>query len=55
MEKIKELSFSELYTILKFLKSERNNTPFSSKDRAILENRIGTVEEELRRIINNLF
>ena len=55
MEKIKELSFSELYTILKFLKSERNITPFSSRDRVILENRIGIVEEEIRRIINNLF
>ena len=52
-EKLQKLSFSELYNILKFLKEEVVKADESEKN--ILEKRINIVEEELKRIVNNLF
>lgn len=52
-EKLQKLSFSELYNILKFLKEEVVKADESEKN--IVEKRINIVEEELKRIVNNLF
>ncbi len=52
-EKLQKLSFSELYDILKFLKEEVVKADESEKN--IVEKRINIVEEELKRIVNNLF
>lgn len=52
-EKLQKLSFSELYNILKFLKEEVVKVDESEKN--IVEKRINIVEEELKRIVNNLF
>ena len=52
-EKLQKLSFSELYDILNFLKEEVVKVDESEKN--IVEKRINIVEEELKRIVNNLF
>lgn len=52
-EKLQKLSFSELHDILKFLKEEVVKADESEKN--IVEKRINIVEEELKRIVNNLF
>lgn len=52
-EKIQHLSFVELYNIFNFLKYELDVCGESEKD--IIRRRIEATEEELKRIINNLF
>lgn len=52
-EKIQHLSFVELYNIFNFLKYELDVCDESEKD--IIRRRIEATEEELKRIVNNLF
>jgi hypothetical protein len=52
-EKIQHLSFVELYNIFNFLKYELDVCDESEKD--IFKKRIELTEEELKRIVNNLF
>ena len=52
-EKIQHLSFVELYNIFNFLKYELDVCDESEKD--IFKKRIEVTEEELKRIVNNLF
>ena len=52
-EKIQHLSFVELYNIFNFLKYELDVCGESEKD--IIRRRIEATEEELKRIVNNLF
>lgn len=52
-EKIQHLSFVELYNIFNFLKYELDICDESEKD--IFKKRIEVTEEELKRIVNNLF
>lgn len=51
--KLKQLSFVELYNILNFLKEEYSKADDSEKN--IIKERIDATEEELKRIVNNLF
>lgn len=52
-EKIQHLSFVELYNIFNFLKYELDVCDDCEKE--IIRRRIEATEEELKRIINNLF
>ena len=52
-EKIQHLSFVELYNIFNFLKYELDVCDDCEKD--IIRRRIEATEEELKRIVNNLF
>jgi hypothetical protein len=52
-EKIQHLSFVELYNIFNFLKYELDVCDENEKE--IIRGRIKATEEELKRIINNLF
>lgn len=52
-DKIKQLSFVELYNIFNFLKYELDTCDESEKD--IFKKRIEVTEKELKRIVNNLF
>ena len=52
-EKLKQLSFVELYNMLNFLKEEYSKVDNSEKN--IIKERIDATEEELKRIVNNLF
>ena len=52
-EKLKQLSFVELYNIFNFLKYELDTCDESETE--IIKKRIETTEEELKRIVNNLF
>ena len=51
--KLKQLSFVELYNTLNFLKEEYLKADDSEKN--IIKERIDATEEELKRIVNNLF
>jgi hypothetical protein len=51
--KLQQLSFTELYDIFNFLKFELETVDDYEKE--ILSERIKIVEEELKRIVNNLF
>lgn len=51
--KLQQLSFTELYNIFNFLKFELETVDDYEKE--ILSERIKIVEEELKRIVNNLF
>ena len=51
--KLQQLSFTELYNIFNFLKFELEIVDDYEKE--ILSERIKIVEEELKRIVNNLF
>ena len=51
--KLQQLSFTELYNIFNFLKFELETVDDYEKE--ILSERIRIVEEELKRIVNNLF
>lgn len=51
--KLQQLSFAELYNIFNFLKFELETVDDYEKE--ILSERIKIVEEELKRIVNNLF
>ncbi len=53
ISKLQQLSFTELYNIFNFLKCELETVDESEKE--ILSERIKTVEEELKHIVNNLF
>lgn len=52
-EKIQHLSFVELYNIFNFLKYELDVCDNGEKE--IIRRRIEATEEELKRIVNNLF
>lgn len=52
-EKIQHLSFVELYNIFNFLKYELDVCDDCEKE--IIRRRIEATEEELKRIVNNLF
>ena len=51
--KLQKLSFTELYNIFNFLKFELETVDDYEKE--ILSERIKIIEEELKRIVNNLF
>ena len=51
--KLQQLSFTELYNIFNFLKFELETVDDYEKE--ISSERIKIVEEELKRIVNNLF
>ena len=52
-EKIQRLSFVELYNVFNFLKYELDVCSEDEKD--IIKKRMEATEEELKRIVNNLF
>ena len=52
-EKIHNLSFVELYNIFNFLKYELDVCDESEKE--IIKSKIDATEDELKRIVNNLF
>lgn len=52
-EKLRNLSFGELYNIFTFLDTELQNVDESDKN--IIRERKELIREELKRIINNLF
>lgn len=52
-DKIQRLSFVELYNVFNFLKYELDVCNEDEKD--IIKKRMETTEDELKRIVNNLF